>query len=241
MKGKLLFLKFYLGCNIFFYAQNKNSGLILPIDKQVIHSEKYCCVLSPSNGFSVYDESEKKIGVIKMKNRSENEQNKYSIFFINSKLNLEYTDIDEIGYELYSLSFVNQKNGYLKLKGKQNYWFKIDDIKKNQFKPIAWIDFLLDNSDEVLGYYAKDPGLNIRKEPNNQSEIIGSVKGDLFQLKLSKTIAGNWCRVEIIKYREHPCETNLEEKDNIELRYSGWAKIIDDSGMPNIWNYTRGC
>ena len=83
--------------------------------------------------------------------------------------------------------------------------------------------------------------MRLRKEPNSNTEIIGSVRGDLFEIKLTNQTAGQWCKVKITKYREHPCWTDLSEKENIEYKTEGWLKIIDDNGEPNLWNYTRGC
>ena len=115
------------------------------------------------------------------------------------------------------------------------------EIEKNGFRAINWRDQMITEGENTLGYFANEPGLRLRKEPNSESEIIGSVRGDLFEIKLTKTISGQWCKVKVKKYKEHPCNTDLEEAENIESKTEGWLKIIDDNGEPNLWSYTRGC
>jgi hypothetical protein len=58
------------------------------------------------------------------------------------------------------------------------------------FKAINWIDFTVLNSEKVLGYYLKEPGIRIRSEPNTSSKIVSSVLGDLFETKLIGNISG---------------------------------------------------
>ena len=52
-------------------------------------------------------------------------------------------------------------------------------------------------SESVLGYYANEPGVRLRKELNVNSEIIGSVRGDLFEIKLTNNVDGPWCKVKL--------------------------------------------
>lgn len=78
-------------------------------------------------------------------------------------------------------------------------------------------EHLINQSADVLGYYAKDSGLNLRKEPNAKSDIIGSVRGELFEIKLTHQTSGQWCKVKITKHKEYPCETALNEKENTEI------------------------
>lgn len=224
------------------FSQEFKSGLILPKSTEDWYSEKYCCIISPDRGFSIFNKPKgKKIGNLKRKNSS-NEQSKYQIFIsLNTSADQPFENYREIGYEIFAINFIASKDGFLKLNDKTDLWLSQSEIEKQNFKPISWKDFLLKQNEKVLGFNANEPGLNVRKGPNSDSEVIGSCRGDLFEIKLTKEFSGNWGKVKITKYKEHPCQTDLEEKENIELKYEGWVKIIDDNGEPNIWSYNKGC
>ncbi len=109
------------------------------------------------------------------------------------------------------------------------------------YKATNWQDFLIENKDKFLGYYANKPGLNLRSEPLKSAKVLKTLRGDLFEIKLQKEAQGNWNKVKVIKYQEHPCKGNLTNEKNIEYILEGWIKTIDDSGTPNVWYYARGC
>lgn len=218
-------------------------GIIVPKIDSLKYSEKYCCVLSPEQGFSVYDSPKGKIiGTIKkVGNIKQDSQVPYKIYLIKGNNKEEIKDFREIGYEIFAINYTDSEEGFVKvLDSSKSYWLSVAEIEKLGFKTLNWRDQMLQNKD-VLGYYANEPGLRLRKEPNSESEIIGSVRGDLFEIKLTENISGQWCKVKVTKYKEHPCNTDLEEEKNIESKTEGWLKIIDDNGEPNLWNYTRGC
>ena len=48
-------------------------------------------------------------------------------------------------------------------------------------------------------YDTNEPGLRLRKEPSSKSDVIGSVRGDLFEIKLTTETSGQWCKVKITK------------------------------------------
>ena len=217
-------------------AQIANTGLIIPKNKQDIHSEKYCCVLSPAVGFKVFDNPNGKlIGTLKK------EKDNYSMNTLLNDKKIQFDDYEEIGYELYALKFNRRHNNFIKLSGKNNYWLSIDEINKTDFAAIDWMTFLVGNSSNVLGYYANEPGLKLRRTPDINGEILGSVRGELFEIKLTNRTSGNWCFVKITKFKEHPCQTELEDVTNIEFKMEGWIKVLNDNREPNIWSYTKGC
>ena len=223
-------------------AQELKAGLILPSDQEKIYTEEFCCVLSPDQGFSVYSKpSGNKIGVLKRMNSKTDDQNSYQIYFWTGSIKKEFTDHKQVGYEIAALTYTDVSNGYVKLSGSDTYWLSVEEIERSDFKKVSWRDYLIQNKDKVLGYYADEPGLNVRKEANEKSEIIGSVRGDLFEINLTTQISGLWCKAKIRKFRQHPCQSDVKEEQNIEFEYDGWIKILDDNGEPNIWSYTKGC
>ncbi|MDR6969619.1 hypothetical protein J2X31_003652 [Flavobacterium arsenatis] len=219
-------------------------GLIVPLVDSLKYSEEYCCILLPEQGFSVYDGPKGKIiGTIKrIGDKKTDDQVPYKIYFVSGNKKAEVNNYREIGYELFALNYTDSVQGYLKiLDPLKNHWLNVSEIKKHGFKAMSWRDFMIGQSQDVLGYYANEPGLRLRKKPNTDGEIISSVRGDLFEIKLTTETYGQWCKVKVTKYREHPCNTELNEKENIEYKTEGWLKIIDDNGEPNLYNYTRGC
>ena len=219
-------------------------GIIIPKIDSLKFSEKYCCILAPEQGFSVYDNPKGKIigKLKKIGKTAENNQTNNEIYLIINGKKIRVDNFREIGYEIYALNYTDSSEGFVKvLDTLKSYWISIEEIEKNGFRAINWRDQMITEGENTLGYFANEPGLRLRKEPNSESEIIGSVRGDLFEIKLTKTISGQWCKVKVKKYKEHPCNTDLEEAENIESKTEGWLKIIDDNGEPNLWSYTRGC
>lgn len=218
-------------------------GIIVPKIDSLKFSEKYCCVLSPEEGFSVYDNPRGKIiGKFKrIGNAKEDDQAPYKIYLVTGDKKEKIENFREIGYEIFAINYTDTAEGFVKvLDTTKNYWLSVSEIEKHGFQALNWRDHMIQNED-TIGYYANEPGLRLRKEPNSESEIINSIRGDLFEIKLSKNVSGQWCKVKVTKYKEHPCKTNLEETENTESKNEGWIKIIDDNGEPNLWNYTRGC
>ncbi len=226
------------------FGQTAKRGIIVPTIDSLKSSEKYCCVLSPEQGFSVYDNPKGKIiGILKrMGNIKKDDQVPYKIYFVTGDKKVKIDNYREIGYELYAINYTDSIQEFVKvLDTSKSYWLSVAEIKKQGFKTVSWLDHLVKQSEIELGYYANEPGLRLRKEPNSNSEIIGSVRGDLFEIKLTNNVVGQWCKVKITKYKELPCNTDLTEEENLEYKTEGWLKIIDDNGEPNLWNYTRGC
>ena len=115
------------------------------------------------------------------------------------------------------------------------YWIEIEDLKANGLKLVTWLQFA---KEKGSGWYAKDPGLNLRKGASTQHEIIATLKGDLFDIKPLQETEGLWCKVEVTEYRAHPCSGG---KDLIIRVLVGWVKLISDDLTLNVYNYSRGC
>jgi len=225
-------------------AQSTEKGLILPKDKEYRSSEKYGCVLSPDEGFLLYDSpGGKNIGTIKR--IITDDQSFYKIFYVDTsglqkELPPEY--MAEVSYEIWALRYEEKKENYIRIgSGKDSAWINLEELEEQQFQTVSWMHYFIDTSNNVLGYYANEPGLRIRTQPSSSGEIAGSVRGDLFEIKLLNETNGNWFKVKVKKYKEHPCKTDLDETVNMEYIQEGWIKVIDDEGNPNLWSYVRGC
>lgn len=227
----LLFICFPFFC----MGQTYTKGLILPDND----SDSNCCILSPMSGLDLYDQpGGKKVASLK---RTSDE---YSIYLLKNgkETKIELESLKEIGYEIFAIKFIDKVDGFVKVLDEfGGYWLSINEMKKKDFDAVSWMDFLIRYTDKVLGYYAEDPGLRLRATPGIDGEVTGSVKGDLFEIKLSRKTNGSWNLVTVTKYREHPCGASFSEEENLEYKTEGWMKVVDDDGEPNIWFYTRGC
>jgi hypothetical protein len=225
------------------FGQVLQNGLIL---QATSNKEDNCCIYCPKSGFTVYKSSGgEAIGKL-TRNVSENQgdQAPYRIYFVDmaSKLvnKVELENFQEIGYEQWTLKYFERKNGFVRINQKSDYWLSENEIQKLGFEIVEWQTFLSSRSD-VGGFYANDPGLNLREGPTTQSKILKTLRGDLFEISPTHEHNGLWTKVKVIKRKEHPCESTLSDKDNIEYELSGWVKIVDDSGTPNVWYNARGC
>lgn len=241
---KKLICSFILFIPILLFAQTAKRGIIVPAVDSLKYSDNYCCVLSPPQGFSVYDSPKGKvIGTLKrVGDKKKDDQFAYKIYLVSGGTKLAVDNYREVGYEIFAINYTEAKEGFVKvLNEEKSYWLNVSEIEKQGFKTVAWLDHLIAESKTNLGYYANEPGLRLRKAPNVTSEILKSINGDLFEIKLTNQTNGQWCKVKVKKYKEHPCNSDLDEKDNLEYELEGWLKVIDDDGELNIWSYTRGC
>jgi hypothetical protein len=226
-------------------AQVLQNGLILP---PLANRESYCCIYTPKDGFTVYNAPDG-IALGKLtKNASENKGNQapYRIYFVNlvtrEETELQQKNFQEIGDEIWCIRYFERRNGFVRVADKAvDFWLAENEIKKSGFAITEWQTFLSDNSETLLGLYANEPGLNLREEPLKESNLLKTLRGDLFEIKPTKEHRGLWTKVKVVKRKQHPCESNLGEKENVEYTLEGWIKIVDDSGTPNVFFYARGC
>jgi len=229
------------------FSQTHQNGLILPKNFNEPTFDNYCCVFAPQQGFTLYDAPNgNKIGrVLKKIQPNLTGTKSYVIALANGKTPIYKTfdvGLAEVGYKLFAISFFKNKRGFVKIFNKKSsYWLWVAEIEQLGYKTSNWQDFLVNNNDKLLGYYAKKPGLNLRESPTKGGKILKTLRGDLFEIHLQREASGNWNKVKVIKYQEHPCKGNLTKEENIEYILEGWLKTIDDNGTPNVWYYARGC
>lgn len=155
------------------FWQIDNRGLILPKIDSLKNSGKYCCILSPSEGFEVYDRPKGNIiGILKrFGDAKKDDQVPYKIYLISGNKKIQIDNYREIGYEIFAINYTDVSDGFVKvLDPSKSHWLSVSEINKKDFKTVNWMDYLINQSADVLGYYAKDSGLNLRKEPNANSD-----------------------------------------------------------------------
>lgn len=212
------------------YSLEFTAGLIIP-NKEF----NLCCIYIPYSGLKIYDlPNENPQGKIYLGNSdTNNEFYKAHIEKNGLDKELAFSNLEMVGYEKMALVFVDSKSVFVKLKN--GYWLSIEELKSKNLKLTSWMDYVVDKNTE---WYANEPGLNLREGPSVDQNKIVTLKGDLFGITLTTEKKGKWSKVKVKKYRKHPCSG----EDNLILKtYSGWIKLISEEGIPNVWNYSKGC
>ncbi|MDX2249743.1 MAG: SH3 domain-containing protein [Bacteroidia bacterium] len=157
----------------------------------------------------------------------------------NARTLFDLRDGREIAYDAAGLIYYEEKDGFLRVLHhtlQKPAWIKISNLHEYHLKPVLWMDFILQYGPSL--FHPHDSiGLNLRKSPSTSGEKITSIKGDLYMVKFTGKREGLWAEVEVTLYDIHPCEGDAQEQN----KWSGWIKLMDDKGFPNIWFYTGGC
>ena len=205
--------------------------------------EQGCCIHLPPAGLQVYGSpGGQSIGTLKTYEGDTQPEQSFSFYLHTAegvaKLDWQSLDFFMVGYEVTALTYSKKQEDYVM--HKEGFWFSISEIKAQQFELTDWRTYLLNKSDDVLGYYAEEPGLRLREGPGTQYKSLMTLKGDLFEIKLMPQKDGLWQKVKVSEYTEHPCEGG-DPKETIINRYEGWIKLLSDEHKPNVWYYGKGC
>lgn len=240
MKPLLLSSLFLFALFSYCFSQSPKVGLILPPEQ--MGTTYKCCVAIPQSGFTLYEEArDNSIGGCILPGKQENSQEYYGYetYPKSGSEMLKFEDMHRLSYEVYCLEFWEERAGFVRIN--ETYWVKKEEINKQGFSLSYWMDFLVKNSGNFLGYYANDSGLNLRKGVGTEFEKIVTMRGDEMEISLTGEVKGLWAKVKVKQYKEHPCNQMEEGEPQIINTYEGWAKILDDSGTPNIHYYAGGC
>lgn len=227
---KYTFILLILFCSQLLSGQDYRVGLIMPEDDFDV-----CCIYIPKSGLKLYDKPNgNNVGVLSPGSLDNNKEIYSATIQIgNEKNEFGYENMHMVGYEVMAITFVDSKSNFVKLE--MGYWLSVEELTSKKLRPKSWMNYLIEKNTE---WYANNPGLNLREDPNTNSNIIATLKGDLWGISTSKETEGDWCRVTVTQYRQHPCsgESNLVIKT-----LTGWVKIISEEQTPNVWTYTKGC
>jgi hypothetical protein len=229
MKNLILIIIFIISSNAI-YSQEFKAGVIMP-DKEI----KLCCVYIPNSGLKIYDNPNGKPQGQIFLGKADNNNEFYTAIIEKNGLEkeLEYSNLEMVGYEIMALVFVDSKFGFVKLNN--GSWISSEELKSKNLRLISWMAYAIEKNTE---WYANKPGLNLRKGPSTEFEKIIILKGDLFGIKLTAERKGKWSKVKVTEYRKHPCSG----EDNLIIKtYSGWIKLISEEETLSVWNYGKGC
>ena len=225
-------------------AQELQNGLVLPNNYD---TKGICCIYVPINGFNIHDKPNgQRVGTLTRNVEiNKGDQSYYRIYLDRDQGQPEPIDLGnfrEIGYAVWAITYFERSNGFLRILSDRNsYWINEKEITSKDFKVQEWPDFLISKARHLLGFYANEPGLNLRTAPNINSEVLKTLKGDLFEITPTNEREGLWVKVKVKKYKEHICRSTLSDAEILEYELNGWIKLVDDSGSPNVWYYSRGC
>lgn len=237
LKLKLVLVCLFLQLSL--SGQLYKAGLLMPIND----ADWQCCIHIPLSGFTLYASPDSRDiwGCINLE-KYETEQRDYNqVVLIQNKESQVLTEwkLFRSSYEMRSLEYWEEKNGFYRVF--DGYWIAKEELDKKKYTALNWKDFLEKYNRNTLGYYANDPGLNIRKGPGIENDKIMTLRGDEMEISLTQEYQGLWAKVEVTHYKVHPCSQSEPGDDEILKKFKGWIKLLDDDGTPNVHYYPSGC
>lgn len=250
-KNNLLFILVILQISIVAKAQEESLESIGIITKEIINSENYLPNYPDYKSSALeadirlYTEPEvfsgkqiiqkwkfrDKRGNIFTKIIDENgEEKRFDIM----KSSLVWTS-----YKSSCFQYLESKDGYLKVKVNDVfYWLNQNEIEGYNFKPILWFDYLSQLNSE---YLTANINLNLRTQPNKQADkikllVINRHSEETNYMKMTGKTSENWAEVEVNIYRNY-----CSSKKELIKTYTGWIKVVDDNGLPNIFSVPSPC
>jgi hypothetical protein len=234
--GLLIMMVFVLSQTL--HSQALTKGLIIPKEG---NSLDFGQVYIPWSGINIYNEPNGEIVGKIMRDSSSSTQNKSQKVFLVMQdhwMPLGNSNVKIIGDEITALVYIDQHSDFVKMEN--GYWISVRELGVRGLSVVNWMQYLIGNSPNVIGYYARNPGLDLRENPSEKSALILSLKGDLLEIKLTEETKGFWCKVIVTKYSEHPC-TSKGNFDEIKLKtFDGWIKLLSDDQTPNV-SYYKSC
>lgn len=210
-------------------------GIIMPKEG---NSLDFCCAYIPTTGIHIYDKPNGEIlgEIIQEPRKDDHNKPRKVLLVLKNKANpTEYLTEEIIGDKIKALEYIDRHSNFVK--AQSGYWIKESELEDKGLRTVNWMEYLIEKSPDVIGYYAKAPGLHLKEKPSEQSELILDLKGDLTEIKLTNEVKGLWCKVIVTKYSDHPC-TSKGNFDEIKLKtYTGWIKLLSDDLIPNVTFY----
>lgn len=150
------------------------------------------------------------------------------------------TEQRRISYENDFLLYVAEQHGFVQILTETfegGLWIAIKDLKRAGFKPETWQSYLQRKGQDFHMLPPDRFALNLRSQPNASSEKLQPLRGDAFDIRLTGTHKGLWAEVKVVEFTEHECVGGTPTG----RQWTGWLKLLDDAGFPNIWYYPGGC
>lgn len=154
-------------------------------------------------------------------------------------VNLHASDAVSIGYEEVALT-VFEENDYgfkvaLNHTNGEGYWISKTDVKRYHLSHWSWMDYLTKNYVTLFPEALGIP-MNLREQPNATSNKLATLDTDVYQITPTGKTDGLWAQVSVSLFSAPYCEDAVFKR-----KFTGWVKLLDDKGYPNLWFYAKGC
>lgn len=147
-------------------------------------------------------------------------------------------DFREYTYGVSGLTFFEEKQGYLRMFNHSylgGIWVRQSELAYQEWAWETWMDFLL--TGHTLFPESLNIKMNLRVKPEAGAQLLANLSDDRFCITPTGKSQGLWAEVKVAQYEEAYCSGN----DKVIGNWTGWVKLLDDKGHPNLWFYTRGC
>ena len=151
------------------------------------------------------------------------------VFLVQGQDTVEVKGIKRIGYEFTALSFTRKEGAFIQTSN--GFWLAENEIKDKGFKLVSIADEIMSNR----VWYAKGR-IQVMSEANKNTEVMATASGDLWVIDPIERGENGWFKVKVDQYEIEPCEGGDAIKS-----FTGWAKLIDDSGNAVVFQYPGGC
>lgn len=153
-------------------------------------------------------------------------------------IEVDSKDLREYTYGLSGLIYFEEKQGYLRMFNHSysgGVWVRRSELTQHDWKSLTWMDFLM--AGNTLFPESLNINMNLRAKPEAASQLLVKLSDDRFFITPTGKSQGLWAEVKVVQYEEPYCSGN----DKVIGNWTGWVKLLDDKGHPNLWYYTRGC
>lgn len=153
-------------------------------------------------------------------------------------IQIDQRDFREYTYGVSGLTYFEEKEGYLRMFTHSyagGVWVRQSELAYQEWNKQTWMEFLL--TGHTLFPESLKVKMNLRAKPEAGATLLTTLSDDRFFITATGKSQGLWAEVKVVQYEEAYCSGN----DTILNTWTGWVKLLDDKGHPNLWYYTRGC
>ncbi len=152
-----------------------------------------------------------------------------------ARIRVSSKDLVEWAPMAFGLRYFREENGFVMVlmhtTGK-GLWLSKRDLDYIRYKATGWMEMF--RKEPLVLVNQVDVGVNLRKEADASSLRILLVKGNHYGILLGEQTEGLWAQARVLRYPAKPCRQPSANGPAVE-EWSGWIKILDDAGYPNVW------
>jgi hypothetical protein len=119
-------------------------------------------------------------------------------------------------------------------------WVRVADIPDGKLRP--WVVLLTESPKNYHDYEAKA----VHAEPSEGSPVLVTLrdredhKTPVHEIIPTGSISGDWGQFNVIEYDgDFSIMTRERDPTLTGAKWTGWVRLVDESGQPAIWYYTR--